>query len=206
MNVIKIGVFDAHPMVANGLESFLTSQKMDVVFCCDSKTTLLSNLAKLKIDILILDVVATDIVGLELFELVRKNFSDLKLIAHTSLSSVLLVENLLYIGVKGYINKRQSPNELIDCIKKVYTNEIYLPKEYHSLTSNYPSFKNNFLSSREIEIVDLISKEHTSNEIAEKLFISPFTVENHRKTIFKKLEAKNLAGMIVAASNIGYIS
>jgi len=206
MNEIKVGLFDDHPAVAQGMKSFLTSQKVDVVFCCDNKTTLFSLLTSVKIDILILDIIAPDVTGLELFETVSKNFPKIKLIAYTSLNSVMLVENLLSLGVKGFINKRQPAIDIFACVKSVYDNEVSIPKEYHFLTSKYRSFKSNILSSREIEIVELIAKELTSCEIAEKLFISPFTVENHRKTIFKKLEVKNLAGMIVAASSIGYIS
>jgi DNA-binding NarL/FixJ family response regulator len=206
MNEIKVGLFDDHPMVANGLESFLTSQKIEVVFSCDNKPSLISNLRNSKVDILILDIVAPDIKGLELFEIISKNFPQIKIIAHSSLMSIMLVENLLSLGVKGYINKRQPPDDFIDCIKNVVDNEISVPKEYHFLISKYRTFTTNLLSSREIEIVELISKEFTSIEIAEKLFISPYTVENHRKTIFRKLEVKNLAGMIVAATKIGYIS
>jgi DNA-binding CsgD family transcriptional regulator len=61
------------------------------------------------------------------------------------------------------------------------------------------------LSEREIEIIKLIAQELTSQEIADRLFISYFTVENHRKNIFRKMGVKNLAGMIMAATRMGYI-
>lgn len=206
MNTIRIGLFDDHTFIVKGLAEFLTANQMEVVFSCVTKKDLQEQLLKTEIDILILDIVAPDVLSIELFEEVIAHYSFIKIIAHTTLSSAMLVENLLSIGVKGFINKKQPEADMINCIKSVYANEISIPDEYHFLTSKYRSLNSSVLSPREIEIIQLIANEFTSQEISDKLAISIFTVENHRKNIFRKLEVKNLAGMMLAASRMGYIS
>jgi DNA-binding NarL/FixJ family response regulator len=206
MQKIKIGLFDDHTFIVKGLADYLTSNQIEVVFCSSTKIDLLTELNKSEIDILILDIVAPDILGLDLFEEIAANYPLIKVIAHTTLSSAMLVENLLSIGVRGFINKKQAEADIIVCIENVYANEISIPNEYHFLTSKYHSINSNILTPREIEIIQLIAKELTSPEIALKLALSVFTVENHRKNIFRKLEVKNLAGMIMTASRMGYIS
>lgn len=206
MQKIKIGLFDDHTFIVKGLADYLTSNQIEVVFCSSTKIDLLTELNKSEIDILILDIVAPDILGIDLFEEIAANYPLIKVIAHTTLSSAMLVENLLSIGVRGFINKKQAEADIIVCIENVYANEISIPNEYHFLTSKYHSINSNILTPREIEIIQLIAKELTSPEIALKLALSVFTVENHRKNIFRKLEVKNLAGMIMTASRMGYIS
>jgi DNA-binding NarL/FixJ family response regulator len=206
MNNIKIGIFDDHPLIIKGLADFIISQKIEVVFCSDNKKDLFENLKTFQVDIMLLDIVAPDVFGLELFEQIAKKYPQIKCIAYSTLSSVMLVENLLNIEVKGFVNKKQPAQDIVTAIQDVYKNEISIPKEYYFLSSKYHSHTNNTLTTREIEIVVLISKEFTSTEIAEKLSLSTFTIENHRKSIFKKLEVKNLAGMIMVASRLGYIS
>ena len=207
MEKIKIGIFDDHPIVIKALTVLLASNKtLELVFTSECKSDFLNKILFLDVDVVIVDIVASDVLGIELFEETIKKRPNIKCIAHSSLTSAMLVENLLSIGVKGFVNKKQPEQDIITAIQTVYDNEISIPKEYHFLTSKYHASKHSNLTAREIEIIVLISQEFTSTEIAEKLSISPFTVENHRKTIFKKLEVKNLAGMILIASRLGYIS
>jgi DNA-binding NarL/FixJ family response regulator len=206
MAKIRVGLFDDHPLASKGLSDFISEQGIEVIFNCTEKENLFREIESGKPEIVILDVLAPGVSGLEIFEEISRSQPHIKVIAYTSLNSIILVENLLSLGVLGFVNKKQEPVDIIECIQTVYNNNIYVPKEYSFLTSRYRVFNNNLLSNREIEILKFIAKEYTSSEIAEKLAISVNTVENHRKNIFRKLEVKNLAGMIVAASRLGYIS
>lgn len=206
MENIKTGIFDDHTFSAKGLSDFLVNNGIDVRLICTSKSDLIEKLKSAELDVLILDIAAPDVAGLELFEYCALKHKDIRLIALTSLSSVMLVENLLAIGIKGFVNKKQKETDILECVRRVYNNEICLPKEYHFLTSKYRVPSPVILSARELEIIHLISQEFTSQEIAEKLSLSFFTVENHRKNIFRKLGVKNIAGMIMAANRMGQIS
>lgn len=206
MEQIKIGIFDDHTFSAKGLSDFLGRNGIDVKFTCNSKAELIAQNQLFDLDALILDVSAPDVSGLELFEYFHNKNEGLNIIALTSLSSVMLVENLLSLGVKGFVNKKQREEDILECIKIVFDGKIHLPKEYHFLTSKYRVPDTVILSAREVEIINLVAEELTSHQIAEKLSISYFTVENHRKNIFRKLGVKNIAGMIMAATRMGHIS
>ena len=204
---IKIGVFEDHPIIQASIAYvFKQSQSnFDVLFIATTKEEFFERLKEHVPDVLLVDVIAEEVSGLEVFEHLEKNYSTIKSIAFTSLSSPILVENLLYLGVKGYVNKKQPSTDIINAVERVYNNEIILPDEYSFLTKRYYELHSSTLSPREIEIVRYISKEYTSAEIAEILSLSVNTVENHRKSIFAKLDVKNVAGLVREAATLGYL-
>jgi DNA-binding NarL/FixJ family response regulator len=205
--MIQVAVFEDHPIVLRSLASmFNDATNIDFKFGATTKVELYKSLVDFpKLDILILDFLAADVKGMELYEHVQKNFPKLKIISFTSLSSPILIENLLATGVKGYVNKNQDSEDLLQAIYEVYEGNIYLPEDYKFLSKKINSLKKNTLTEREIEIVQLISKEFTTNDIALQFGISVNTVENHRKNIFAKLNVKNVAGLVREAANLGYL-
>ena len=111
---------------------------------------------------------------------------------------------------EGYILKSADQNELKRVVTKILNGGIYYSQDIISvISSNYTdnsiSKQNQFaqidLTPREIEILKLISMEYTSNEIAEKLFISPLTVETHRKHLLKKTNSRSVVGLVKYAIN-----
>ncbi len=208
MSLIKLGMFDDHPIITDGLKGFLQNYKaeIEVIFSAENRAELLKALDENTIDVLIMDVVAPEVNGLDLFVEVLELYSDLKIIAYTTLKSIVLVENLLSIGVKGFVNKSQKSSDVYNAIIDINENQIVVPEKYKFLTSKFRESQTVSLTKREIEIIHLISQEATTQEIAEKLLISTKTVENHKNNIFNKLEVKNAAGLILAATRMGYIS
>ncbi len=208
MEQIKLGIFDDHPIVSNGLVNFLSNFKNDIsiLFVANTKLDLESHLQKTKPDIVVLDIVAPDVNGLELFMELRKSHPKIKLIAYSTLKSPVLVENLLSIGVKGFVNKIQQLGDVYEAIKDVNYDLLSVPEKYKFLTSRFHQVNKTTLTSREMEILILISQERTADEIASKLLVSVKTIENQKLSLFKKLEVKNAAGLILAATRLGYIS
>jgi DNA-binding NarL/FixJ family response regulator len=208
MNIIRVGLFDDHYMISKGLSALLENYKSDftVIFVANDKASLIKNLSSKEVDVLVLDIVAPDVVGLELFEMVVSDFPDVKVLAYSSLNSPILIENLLSIGVMGFVNKKEHENIILSAIISVYNDTIFVEDQYKYLTSKYRELIPTILSDREIEILTLISQELTSQDIAAQLYISIRTVENHRNNIFKKLDVKNTAGLIMAANRLGYLS
>ena len=141
-----------------------------------------------------------------MYEYVCKNYPGLKVLAFTTLSSPVLVENLISMGVKGYVNKSQPESDLIAAIKTVAAGHFYLPPDYDFLLKNPGALDSITLSEREIQILQLVAREFTTNDVAQQLGISVNTVENHRKRIFTKLQVKNVAGMVREAVKLGYIN
>lgn len=208
MSQIQLGIFDDHPIIADGIAGYVAKfpQEISIAFIAHTKEEVLNKLNEQFPDVLVLDVVAPDVNGLDLFTDILKLNPAAKLIAYTSLKSAVLVENLLSIGVKGYVSKTQSPDDLLKAIKDVSYGLVSVPQKYVFLTSRYREPQNNALTKREFEILHFIAKELTTQEIADKLLVSPKTIENHKINIFKKLEVKNAAGLILAATRLGYIS
>jgi DNA-binding NarL/FixJ family response regulator len=208
MTVIQLGIFDDHPIVSNGIVNFLTAfpDQVSILFSAHTAENFLKHIAEKKTDVLVIDVVAPDVIGLDLFTSILKINSNAKIIAYTSLNSVLLVENLLNLGVKGFVNKNQAPADLLTAIKDVHFDLIAVPEKYAFLTAKFREAENHALTKREIEIIQLIASECTTQEMATKLNVSTKTIENHKLAIFKKLEVKNSAGLMLAATRLGYIS
>ncbi len=208
MSQIQLGIFDDHPIIADGIAGYVSkfSKEMSIAFVAHTREDMLLAVTAKCPDVIVLDVVAPDVNGLDLFTDILKINPAAKLIAYTSLKSAVLVENLLSIGVKGYVSKTQLPEDLVAAIKDVYFGLTSVPAKYTFLTSKYREPQNSALTKREFEILHFIAKELTTQEIADKLSLSSKTIENHKINIFKKLEVKNSAGLILAATRLGSIS
>jgi DNA-binding NarL/FixJ family response regulator len=206
--MIKVGVFEDHPIVSSSLESQFKANGIETVFNASQKEVFYAQLKALhhQLEILIIDMLAADVRGLEVYEYVCKNYANLKVISFTTLSSPVLVENLISIGVKGYVNKSQPESDLITAIRKVAAGRMYVPPDYDFLLKKSGVSDSITLSEREIQILQLVASEFTTNDIAQQLGISVNTVENHRKRIFAKLQVKNVAGMVREAVKLGYIN
>jgi DNA-binding NarL/FixJ family response regulator len=207
-SAITIGIFDDHPVVASGLRDCIATSAptRSLLFCAHSRADLLTQLALAQPDIMILDVVAPDVLGLDLFAEVRRLFPAVALIAYTHLRSPILIQNLLTLGVKAYVNKMQPLADLLQALTQVEAGQIYLPPKYAYLASPFRIPEHAPLTDRELEILQLIAQEATSQEIAIKLQVSTKTIDNHRQSMFQKLEVKNVAGLVLAATRLGYLS
>jgi len=206
--MIKVALFEDHPVVLRSLESFLNEQvNIAVAFSAKTKTELYEKLNQYQdIDVFVVDLLGIDVRGLEVYEYLNKNYPDIKMISFTSLASAVLVENLLAVGVKGYVNKNQDLEDLPIAIEAVYNGAISVPEDYSFLVKRPTDHHKVTLSERETEIVNFIALEYTTSDIAAQLGISVNTVENHRKSIFQKLDVKNVAGMMREVARLGYLS
>jgi DNA-binding NarL/FixJ family response regulator len=204
---ITVGLFDDHPSVIKGIENELKDYQnnIELLFVANNKNDALEFVNRYAPQVLILDIISDDVSGLELFETIISNYPQCAIIAHSSLTSPSLVENLLYLGIKGYVSKKQTISDLVTAIIKVAQGEKYVPQNYAHLASQYKSPTNSILTEREIEIISLISDGHRSSKIAEQLNLSENTIESHRTRIFNKLNVKNVAQMVREATKLGYL-
>ena len=200
----KIAFLEDHPITLDNLNNIFSKENgFNILFSAETKENLFFELKKQeKPEIIIVDVIVADVNGLEIFETLHSKFQEIKVIAFTSISSPILVESLLALNIKGYVNKNQKIDDLLKAVNLVFDNELYLPKDYEFLLKN-KEFNIKTLTPKEIEIVKYIIQEYTINDIAELFNISKGTVESHRKNIFKKLNVKNVAGMVREAIKLG---
>mgnify|MGYP003583338521 FL=1 len=207
--MIKVVIADDHTLVINGIQKVLaTTDLFTILDTFKNGEDLLNGLKTLQPDILLLDIQMPGKTGIELAGIINKKYPNIKIIALTNIEIIHQVKKMISNGAQGYLLKDVEPQLLIKTITDVYNGEqVIHPRIKDELTKSYfsKSNANPELTRREIEILKLIADEFTNPEIAEKLFISPHTVENHRNHILQKLGVKNTAGLIKKAIEEGII-
>ncbi len=211
---IKVAITDDHIMVLNGLKNVL-SDEPDILLSGVFQTgnDLLASLEECLPDILLLDLQLTDITGQELAFHILKTHPAVKIIILTGIESPMVIQDMMKAGCKGYLLKTTTDkDQLIDAIKKVYKGELFLEpviqqKLLHNVfdTQTTTVSSNKKLSTREKEVLRFIALGNTNQQIANMLFISSRTVENHRHNLMQKLEVKNALGLIKAAMDLKLI-
>ena len=159
-------------------------------------------------DIILMDLKMPFLNGVEATKLIHKEYSSINVIALTSYNTESFIANMINVGASSYLVKSASPQEMLNTIKEVsekgfYYNETVMRvihKDIISSTKNTKStLDDDFLTTREKEVLELICQQLSTPEIAEKLFISPRTVEGHRNNLLLKTQSKNVAGLVVYA-------
>jgi len=158
-------------------------------------------------DIILIDINMPNLNGVETTKTIRKDFPEIKLIALTSYHTPLFIANMIQEGAASYLIKNAHPDEMIKTINEVAEKGFYYNENVlQVLSDNFSPNKkilnilsNDFLSSREREVLELICLQYSTAEIAEKIFLSPRTVEGYRNTLLLKTQTKNVAGLVVFA-------
>ena len=208
---IHIVLADDHRLFRKGICFLLERDEQIVVdFEASNGLELISYLRTSSLpDIVITDLNMPELNGVEATKLIHKEFPDLKIVALSSYYSKPCILNMVNLGVSCYLPKNSKPADVIKSLKEVYTlgfcyNNEVMKYIHDDLTNNKGKsikcdFDESYLTGREKEILDLICKQFTTTEIADKLCISPRTVEGHRNNLLLKTESKNVAGLVTYA-------
>lgn len=152
---------------------------------------------------LLLDINLDGEDGIEFCKLLSRQYPMIKVIMLTGLTQPAVVKNAMKSGAHGFMLKNMQRSDLWDCLETIKNGNIYLHRDIEKiLLQNKLDIKtpgSNYipaLSRREKEVLQLIMKEMTTQEIAGALFISVNTVETHRASLLSKLGAKNTAGLV----------
>jgi DNA-binding NarL/FixJ family response regulator len=210
MNLIRILIADDHHLLLDGISSLLSSEKdMQVADCVTTGTQVLELIMKKDYDVCLLDISMPELDGIATARLIKERKPEIKIIILTSYNDRQIVEEMLEIGVSGYLLKNSTKQELTGAIRKVVNGGLYFSDEVHqTLMQNYVKLTRDRIQSktiqlthRELEILQLLAQEYTNDRIAEHLNISFRTVETHRKNLLQKTSSHNLAGLLKYAYN-----
>lgn len=216
MNHINIAMVDDQDLFRQGIAA-LMSKIPGVRLLADVATgpDLLHFLshAEDKPEIILMDMEMPDMNGVELNRILRQAFPEIKVIMLTLHDNERYVYKMVEEGVCGYLSKNCSMEELGETIVKVHTSGFFLTETIKSALQHSTDARKKQrtlfsthladLTLREREIMNLICKEYTNAEIADKLYISPRTVEGHRNNLLLKTGSKNTAGLVVFAIKHG---
>lgn len=201
----KVLIVDDHKILLDSLSLLINSiDDMEVVGTLVDSRNALDFLAVHEVHILITDMNMPYSNGVDLTLKVRALYPELKVLMLTVNDTAEIIREAFQAGISGYITKKANKEELNKAFHTILRGEKFFSsdvmKELLSPSATTPGNTNpeelKALSARELEVIKLIAQELSSSEIAERLFISTGTVENHRHNILQKLGVKNSIGII----------
>jgi DNA-binding NarL/FixJ family response regulator len=209
--MIKVAITDDHIMVVEGLKTMLKPvEDIQIVSSYHSVNETIDGLRDSMPHVLLLDINLPDGNGIHLCKQLKDKYKSLKIIALSNYEDISFIKQIIKNGANGYLLKNTNKLELINAIKAVTTNQLFLPEKLQKMLLNDSLGKpnnNSFfiptLTRREKEVLTLIVKENTTEQIAEALFVSVKTVEAHRSNLNQKLGVKNVAGLVRVALEKG---
>jgi DNA-binding NarL/FixJ family response regulator len=207
---IDIAVVDDHELFREGITLVLRQIRGFKVVCnAASGYDFLKYLQTSKPDVVLMDINMPGMNGVETTVKALEKYPDLKVIALTMLSDTLHSTQMIEAGVKGFMLKKGNKSELRQAVTEVFNGGNYFSQEIlqtlASRSLRNPRSNNQF-TNRELEVLDLVCKGLTSQEIADRLFISAKTVEGHRTNIFQKANVRNTSALILWALHNNFVT
>ncbi|NTW23450.1 MAG: response regulator transcription factor [Lentimicrobium sp.] len=203
IKTINILIADDHQMFIDGLKALLRREKnIHIAGEVSNGLDALEFIKKQQPDLLITDISMPGMSGVELTRQVKLNYPEVKVLVLSMYNDREIVGEILMSEAEGYILKNTGRQELINAIQRIADNSTYYSNEVLNIMMSrlkrQKAIEKNTaqLTPREIEIVKLIMEEYSSEEIADKLFISKRTVDTHRKNIIQKTSTRTLVGLI----------
>jgi len=197
--MINIIVADDHKILIDGLCSFLDKEdNIRIVGSALNGQEVLTILENSQVDLVVLDIEMPELDGIETTKQIKSRFPDTKVLILSMYKKKEFILSLFRLGVNGYVFKNKGREDLVAGINIIYNGDPFFPLDVMQIISENPFTKKEppKLSDREIEVLCLVAKAHTSKEIGEQLFISKVTVESHIRNIKDKLDMKRSGELI----------
>ena len=201
MHKINLLLVDDHPMVIEGLKAiFATCEEMKVCGNAGDAHAALAFLKEHPIDVALVDINLPDMTGIALCDKIKSEFPDVKVLGMSTYRERNYVSQMILAGASGYLVKSASRDEILRAVNAAMEGRLYLSSDISPEPSNARSDgRAPALTQREKEVLRLIAEGYTNHQMADKLFISPHTIDSHRKNLLSKFEVKNTAALINAA-------
>jgi DNA-binding NarL/FixJ family response regulator len=214
MSKLRILLADDHQIIRDGLKGLINAElDMEVIGEAGDGQTALQQLAVLRPHIVVMDISMPGMNGARATELIKREYSDVKVIALTANEEKGYISQMLQAGASGYVLKLAAAEELINAIRKVAMGETYLdPVASSKVVSSYVRQKStdvrgrlSVLTEREEEVLRLVARGYINKEIAAQLDISVKTVETHKSNFMEKLGLRSRAEIVRYALSQGWL-
>lgn len=207
MNKIKVAVVDDHKILRGGLKALLTEmENIEIVLEASNGKEFIDQLENITPDLVIIDINMPVMKGDEAVRIAKKMVPYLKVIVLSMNNNEEYFHTMNQHGVDGYIIKESDYEELEHAINTVMKGGKYFSQELLvKLLSDKSTTTNTNLSEREIEILNLLYQGLSTNEIADKLYVSVRTIEKHRSEMLLRTGSPNSISLVVYAIKNGLI-
>lgn len=196
---MRIILVDDHSILLDGLKNLLAEvHDCEVLACCTNGHYAICYLKKEKVDVMIADYSMPDMDGMELVKEALAVQPDLKIIVLTMHDEPHKVQEMMALGIDGYILKKYAQQELLTALAVVGNGGKFFSNEVSNILVRGLGLNTDdlVLTDREVEVLKFIMQEKSSKEIAKELFISERTVETHRKNMIRKTNSSSTVGLI----------
>lgn len=207
----NILIADDHQIVIDGIKSILSNTPYRIAAEAANGQQAFDMISANheRFDVVITDISMPLLTGTELCKMIKHSYPKIKVLILSMYSSAPMVKESVLAEADGFMLKNSGKDELLNALHKIMNDGTYysdelIPIIYSQIEKEKKQKENTFmLSEREREILSLIVKEYTSEEIAHKLFISKKTVDNHRANILEKTHCKSTIGLVKFALKNG---
>lgn len=203
--LIRIVIADDQKLLAKLIQSYLTNFfNIRLVGSARNGNEVLDMVEESDVDLILMDIMMPEMGGIETAKEILRKYPDMKIIFLSGLSNRKIFQEAIKLGAAGFLTKNSTQEEIINAINTVISGEKYFDKE---ILNNFleneeePISLNGettieMLTLREKEILELIVEERSTHEIADKLCLSPRTIETHKRNIMSKLNVKTTVALV----------
>ncbi len=212
---ITVVLTDDHMIIRDGLRALLERQPdMEVVAEADNGRTALKHVKELSPDVVIMDIGMRELNGIDATRQIVKISPGVKVLALSMYSDKRFIKGMLKAGASGYMLKDSAFKELIDAIRVIVDNKTYISPSIASIVMNdylgnspeKDGSTRSLLTSRELEVLQLLAEGKSTKRIALSLDLSIKTIESHRNRVMQKIDVSNIADLTKYALREGIIS
>lgn len=203
--MIRIIVCDDHPIINQGLQSFITLHpEMEVVATTTTLKELNETLKKVITDVLLLDIHLPDGKASEICLELKQRYPNLKILGLSNVDDPIIIQQMINDGISGYLLKSSPMDEIEEAILTTYEGGTYLSEQIlNLLTPSKTDFEEiPVITRREKEVLKHLANGLSSTQIAEKMNISPLTVDSHRKNLMQKFNVNKTVNLLQKAKGL----
>lgn len=200
--MLNILLVDNHPIVREGLKSLLSnSSEYNIVGALGSGVEIFDFIRKNEVHLIFSEIDLPELNGITALRAIKKEHKSIKIIMFSHQPEEIYAISTLKAGASGYVSKNASPRDIITAINTVIKGEVYLSEKmdkHYKYTDTAKSRTRLFkrLSTREVEVLKLLSVGKKNKHIAEELNINEKTVSTYKARLFKKLNVDNVIDLV----------
>jgi DNA-binding NarL/FixJ family response regulator len=206
MQIITIFIAEDHQLVRDAFKITIEKEpNFKIIGEADTCEATLGFCIQNKVDVILMDINLNDGNSISTIKTMLDRIPNVNIVVISMLNVLAIIKDLYKYGVKAYLTKNSSKEQLLEAINKASNNKVYFSPEISQLFLDFEDELIHSLNSKEIKIVQLVCKGFSNKEVANSLNISEKTIEGYKTKIYKKVNVSNNIGMFNFAQKNGLI-